>query len=189
MVSQCVEPAVTALSKAQQWAPFEALDPRADNRRRVVEVARESVLIRRAVAGVSMSIRIASSAYRGVIFRITGLADGRFHYETALLHHDPDLSVPLAAGEDRAEVENQWREWVRFLRLPALVGRTEATDVEVNVDGVDIARRSPAPRRRGRSATSRRPRFLTRRKVGGAALGETVDAVPVVLFHGSKFDR
>ncbi len=180
---------MTALSKAQQWARFEALDPRADNRRRVVEVARESVLIRRAVAGVSMSIRIASSAYRGVTLRITGLADGRFHYETVLLHHDPDLSVPLAAGEDPAEVENQWREWVRFLRLPALVGRTEAADVEVNIDGVDIARRGPGPRRWGRTATSRRPRFLTRRKVGAATLGAMVDAAPAVLFHGSKFDR
>ncbi len=189
MVSQCVEPAATALSKARQWARFEAHDPRADNRRRVVEIARESVMIRRAVAGVSMSIRIASSAYRGVTLRVTGLEDGRFHYETMLLHHDPDLCVSLAAGDNRAEVECQWREWVHFLRLPALVGRTEASDVVVNINGVDIARRCPSPRRRGRSATSRRPRFLTRRKVGGAALQATVDADPHVLFHGSRFDR
>jgi hypothetical protein len=189
MVSQCVEPAVTALSKAWQWERFEAVDPRADNRRRVIEVARESVMIRRAVAGVSMSIRIASSAYRGVTLRVTSLEDGRFTYEAMLLHQDPDLSVSLASGEDRAEVESQWREWVRFLRLPALVGRTETADVAVNVDGMDIARRNPAPRRRRRSATSRRPRFLTRRKVGRAALGATVDADPLVLFHGSKLDR
>ena len=177
---------MTALSKARQSSRFEALDPRADNRRRVVEVAPESVLIRRAVAGVSMSIRIASSAYRGVTLRVTGLQDGRFYYETMLLHRDPDLSVSLAAGEDRAEVESHWREWVRFLRLPALVGRTEAADVEVNVDVADIARRTPAPRRRGRSATSRRPRFLTRRKVGGATFQASVDGDPHVLFHGPK---
>jgi len=189
MVSQCVEPVVTGSSNAKQCKRFEALDPRSDNRRRVVDVSHDSVTIRRAVAGVSMSIRIESSAYRGVSLRVTGLEAGRFRYEAMLLHRDPDLSVSLAAGEDRAEVECQWREWVRFLRLPALVGRTEATDVEVNVDGVDIARRRPAPRRRGRSVTSRRPRFLTRRRVGSGALPPTVDSDPHVLFDGSKINR
>jgi hypothetical protein len=189
MVSQCVEPVVTASSNPAQSTRFEAVDPRSDNRRRVVDVARESVTIRRAVAGVSMSIRIASSAYRGVTLRITGLDGGGFRYEAMLLHRDLDLSVSLAAGNDRAEVECQWREWVRFLRLPALVGRTEAADVEVNVDGVDIARRRPSPRRRGRSVTSRRPRFLTRRKVGSAALPAMVDSDPDILFDGSKCDR
>ena len=106
-----------------------------------------------------------------------------------LLHRDPDLSVSLAEGENRAEIESEWREWVGFLRLPALVGRTEAADVEVNIDVVDISRRRPSPRRRGRSVTSRRPRFLTRRKVGAAAPGATVGSDPHVLFRGSKFDR
>ncbi len=113
-----------------------------------------------------MAIRIAPSAYRGVTLRVTGLQDGRFRYEVRLLHRDPDLSVSLAVGDDRVHVEGEWRKWVRFLRLPALVGRTETADVEVNVDGVDIARRRPTPRRRGRSMRSRRPRFLMRRKVG-----------------------
>lgn len=167
MVSQCVEPVVTS-SIAVGWARIEAFDPRSDNRRRVIDVGREGVTIRRAVAGVSMAIRIASSAYRGVTLRVTGLQDGRFHYEVKLLHRDPDLSVSLAAGDDRVLVEGEWQGWVRFLGLPALVGRTETADLEVNVDGVDIARRRPTPRRRARSMRSRRPRFLMRRKVGRA---------------------
>ncbi len=189
MVSQCAEPDVTASSKAAKWARIEASDPRSDNRRRVIDVACESITIRRAVAGVSMAIRIASSAYRGVTLRVKELRDGRFHYEVKLLHRDPDLSVSLAEGENRADIESEWREWVRFLRLPALVGRTEAADVEVNIDAVDISRRQPFPRRRGRSVPSRRPRFLTRRKVGAATAAATVDLDPHVLFYGSKFDR
>jgi hypothetical protein len=188
MVSQCAEPVVTASSKAAEWARIEAFDPRSDNRRRVIDVARESVTIRRAVAGVSMAIRIASSDYRGVTLRVTALRDGRFRYQVKLLHRDPDLSVSLSEGWDLPAVESEWREWVRFLHLPALVGRTEAVDVEVNIDAADIARRRPAPRRRGRSVT-RRPRFLTRRKVGAAALAGTIDADPHVLFYGWKFDR
>jgi hypothetical protein len=189
MVTQCAESVVTASSKAAEWARIEAFDPRSDNHLRVIDVTRESVTIRRAIAGVAMAIRVASSAYRGVTLRVKGLRDGRFRYEVTLLHRDSDLSVSLAEGENRAAIESEWREWVRFLRLPALVGRTEAADVEVNIDAVEISRRRPFPRRRGRSVTSRRPRFLTRRKVGAAAPAATVDSDPHVLFYGSKFDR
>ncbi len=189
MVSQLAEPVVTSSFKALECLRIEACDPRADNGRRIVDLAREAVVIRRAVAGVPMVIRVASRAYRGVALRITGLEDGRFHYEVKLLHRDPDLSVPLADGEDQAAAEARWRDWVGFLGLPAFAGRTESGVVQVNIDGVDLARRLPSQRRRGRVATSRRPRFLTRRKVGGPVLEATVCADPRVLFFGPKFDR
>jgi Family of unknown function (DUF6101) len=157
---------VSSSSKPRYSLRIEACDPRSDNRRRVVDVAREAIVIRRAVAGVRMAIRVVSSAYRGVALRITELEEGRFHYAVELLHRDPDLSVPLADGEDRAAVEARWREWVGFLGLPAFVGRTASADVQVNIDGVELARRVPSDRRRGRGAMARRPRFLRRRKVG-----------------------
>jgi hypothetical protein len=189
MVSQLAEPAVTSSLKALERLRIEACDPRSDSGRRVVDLAREAVIIRRAVAGVPMAIRVASSAYRGVALQITGLEDGRFHYEVKLLHRDPDLSVPLDQGDDQAAAEAQWRDWVGFLGLPAFVGRTESGVVQVNIDGVDLARRLPSPRRRGRAVTSRRPRFLTRRKVGGAVPTEVVCADPRILSYGSKLDR
>ncbi len=88
-----------------------------------------------------------------------------------LAHRDPDLAVSLAEGHDQGAIEAEWRAWVRFLRLPALVGRAQGSDVEVNTDATDIARRIPSPRRRGRALKGRRPRFLTRRKVGRATVG------------------
>ena len=148
---------------------FETGDPRSDNRRRVIDVARDIVTIRRAVAGVPMAIRVPSSAYRGVGLRVAGLEEGRFRYEVRLLHRDPDLSVPLAEGGDGSQIEDAWRAWVAFLRLPALVERVEGALVEVNLDAVDLFRRRPCPRRRGRATLSRRPRFLRRRKVGARA--------------------
>jgi len=168
MASPVAEPLVTSASKTQHSLRIEACDPRSDSRRRVIDVDREAVVIRRAVAGVQMAIRVLSSAYRGVALRITRLEleEGRFHYEVKLLHRDPDLSVPLAEGEDKAAVEAQWREWVRFLGLPALAGRTATADMQVNIDGVDLARRVPAGRRRGGGTIARRSRFLRRRKVG-----------------------
>jgi len=166
MVSPVAEPLVSSSSKTQHSLRIEACDPRSDDRRRVVDVDREAVVIRRAVAGVRIAIRVVSSAYRGVALRITRLDEGRFHYEVSLLHRDPDLSVPLAQGEDKAAVEAQWREWVSFLGLPAFVGRTATADIQVNIDGVDLARRVPGGRRRAGGTMARRPRFLKRRKVG-----------------------
>jgi hypothetical protein len=189
MVSHCAEPVVSHSLKPAQFLRIEACDPRADNRRRVIDVARDGVVIHRSVAGVAMAIRVLSSAYRGVALRVTGLHEGRFRYEARLLHRDPDLSVPLAEGEDQETIETQWREWVRFLRLPALVGRTGTGDVEVNLDVTDMARRRPSPRRRGRALASRRGRFLLRRKVGGSLLDATIHCDPRVLFPGSKSDR
>ena len=176
-----------SLKPAQSFR-IEACDPRSDNRRRVIDVACDEVVIRRSVAGVAMAIRVVSSAYRGVALRVTGLHEGRFRYEARLLHRDPDLSVPLAEGEDQTAIEAVWREWVRFLRLPALVGRTGTGDIEVNLDVTDMARRRPSPRRRGKALASRRGRFLLRRKVG-RRVDANIHSNPRVLFPGSKFER
>ncbi len=157
-------------SKRQQLLRIEARDPRSDNRRRIIDICREAVVIRRVLAGMMMAIRVETTAYRGVALRVAGLNDGRFRYEVKLLHRDPDLSVPLAEGEDEAMAEAQWREWLGFLGLPALVGRTNSSDVQVNIKDVALISRAPAPRARGSSVAARRPRFLRRRKTGGPPL-------------------
>ena len=184
---------MSLLSKPDWPIRIEASDPRADNRRRVIDVNPEAVVIRRAVAGVAMAIRIASSAYRGVALRLTGTSNTGFRYEVRLLHRDPDLRVSLAEGEDRAAVEAQWREWARFLNLPALVGRFETGDEQASLDVIDVAQRGvtrlPCPRRRGKAVAARRARFLVRRKVGWSLLAATTHSDPRVLFPGSKSDR
>jgi hypothetical protein len=157
---------MTSWSKDQQCLRIEGHDPRSDDRRRVIDICREAVLIRRVFAGMAMAVRVETAAYRGVSLRIAGLDDGRFRYEVKLLHRDPDLSVELADGEDDAAGEAQWREWVGFLGLPALVGRTNSSDVRVNIAGVDLTSRTPTPRARGSSMARRRSCFLRRRKTG-----------------------
>ena len=180
---------MTLLSKLDRPIRIEASDPRADNRRRVIDVGPEAVVIRRVVADVVMAIRVASSAYRGVALRLTGLSDTGFRYEVRLLHRDPDLTVPLAEGEDQSAVEAQWRRWARFLSLPALVGRVEPGDTEANLEVIAIARRQPCPRRRGKALAARRARFLVRRKVGWSSFAALVHSDPRVLFPGSKSGR
>jgi Family of unknown function (DUF6101) len=188
MVSQPAGTIVTSPLQASDCIRIESSDPRSDNRRRVVEVAREAVTIRRAVAGVPMAIRVASTAYCGVALRITGFEDGRFHYEVKLAHRDPDLSVPLGEGEDLASIEAQWRTWVAFLGLPALAGRTGSADTQVDLDGMELTRRTAHARRRGGVLMARRPRFLKRRALGCVRTVGIVDVDPTVLFYGWESD-
>jgi hypothetical protein len=129
----------------------------------MVDLCRETVVIRRVVAGISMAIRVDSNTYRGVTLRIVGFDDGRFRYVVKLLHRDPDLSVQLAEDENGAAAKALWGKWVSFFGLPAFIGRTSCSDVQVNVAGVDLVRRLPSDRRRGRGAMARRPGFGRRR--------------------------
>ena len=133
-------------------------DPRADDRRRRVEISREGVVIQRRVAAVAMRLALPASAFRGV-----GLAvaerEGRIVYEIRLLHRDADLDAPLARFGDEREATAEWRLWARWFALPALVEREEGRFVDADARG-------PAPRRRGRLLRERRTRFALRRKTG-----------------------
>jgi Family of unknown function (DUF6101) len=168
---------------------IEADDPRADNRRRVIDIAREAVIIYRSVAGVTMTIRAPSIAYRGVALRLDKLSGEGVRCEVRLEHRDPDLSVLLAEGEDEAVIEGRWQDWAGFFRLPALVERIDAATQAASLEVAGIARRRPCARRGGRASTARRPRFLARRKVGLPSFAATVDANPARAAPGSNFDH
>lgn len=186
MVNQHADKNVIAQARAETWFSIESRDPRSDDRRRIVEVRRGSVTIRRAVAGVAMTIRVSSDAYRGVALRIRALEGDQFHYEVRLTHRDPDLSVVLGEGEDLAAMEAQWREWVAFLRLPALAGRADSVDAPVNLSRAALSSRAPNARGRG---VARRLRARNRRSSGCGAGPGPVERDPVVLFFGWRDDR
>ncbi len=158
-----------------QWAPmpgafaprqFAAPDARADGRCRLVRLDAETVVIVRVVAGVPMNVTVPTRAYRGVALRLSSVREDGFTYEIRLAHADPDLCVTLAEADDDWDINAEWRLWARALGLPTLVERVDGrAEPEPPMLG-RIAARRPAPRRRGKTMTSRRPRFLTRRKVG-----------------------
>jgi hypothetical protein len=167
---------------------IEAADPRAEGRRRVVLLARDRIVIARCVAGVFMHIAMPPEAYRGVVLRLRVMEDGLFQYEVSLAHRDPDLSVTLQQAQDDSEIRAEWRLWANFLGLPTLIEREEGrTEPDApRLGGVAIT--NAEPRRRGRTITSRRPRFLTRRKVGDAAVATPHERTREI-FPGSKLDR
>jgi len=177
--------------KHSAFAPrrFAAPDPRADGRRRLVRLDRDNVVIARVVAGVSMNVTVATSAYRGVMLRVAGARDDGFCYEIRLVHADPDLCVALGQADDDWDVQAEWRLWARVLGLPTLVERVEGRDEPDRPMVGKVAARRPAPRRRGKTIAARRARFLTRRKVGRPELGALVVERVRELFGGANPER
>jgi len=180
-----------AAPKPGAFAPrrIEVADQRADDHRRIVVLGRNSVEIARCVGGVFMHITLMPSAYRGVVLRLTEARGNGFAYEVRLAHRDPDLSVILLEADDDSEVQAEWRLWARFLRLPTLVERIAGQpELELpTLGGVTIA--APSPRRRGKTLTSRRPRFLVRRKVGRWGLTTAPVQAAREIFSGPPRDR
>jgi hypothetical protein len=133
---------------------FDAHDGRADGGVRRIELHREQVILRRAVRGMRMAINVRVSDFLGIAVHDTGGAS-----LLMLVHRDPSLSVPLCEIGDPDTVGDTWRMWSDALALPQLSDEAHA----------------PAPRRRRHNAIrGRRPRFLVRRRGGGALDGAAV---------------
>ncbi len=92
-----------ALSASPERMRVEGDDPRADNRGRVIDVAREAVTIHRTAARVAMTIRVPATAYRGVALRLSGLTGGgacEAHYRRGRA-----VRPPRKAARHSGEVE------------------------------------------------------------------------------------
>ncbi len=155
---------------------FEAADEAADGRRRVVDLHRERVVVRRSVQGIRMALNMPVKAYRGVAIRLQGEAGQPPHSIAVVLEHsDPALSLPLFASPDREEIVAEWQSWSRVLGLPLLVAETDGSlrPPFAMLGAVRIEK--PTWRRRRRSAVARRrPSRLMRRRPG------KLPALPVV---------
>ena len=146
-------------------------DARADEGKRVVRLMREQIRISRRLAGISMTIVVPVSAYRGVALGMETTCAGGAAYRLSLTHSDSDLDVVLAETSNAADVAADWKFWASVLALPRLYSANG------KAEPVDRALRK-APFRRPRNATvaKRRPRFLTRRKTGVLSRKNTVFA-------------
>lgn len=154
---------------------YPAKDSGADGQVRQVELHSERVVLRRAVHGMHMKLRVPVSAFRGVALQMLP-ADGNEPAAVALmLHHsDQALSVPLYTALDCDEVMAIWKAWGRVLRLPLLVESDDGLrEVCKRLGAVAIDK--PQLRRRRRSSLKRRrPSILLRRKPGRSLDGAIV---------------
>ncbi len=147
---------------------FEAADAAADERRCIVDLHRERVVLRRSVRGMRMALNMPVTAFRGVAIRLCDATDKTPSAIAVMLEHaDPALSLPLFASLDSDDIVAEWQSWGRVLGLPLLVAEGDGGLREpfARLGGVRIE--APTWRRRRRSAIARRrpSRLLRRRAV------------------------
>ena len=136
----------------------------ADGARCRVVLERSHLVVERRVAGLACAIRLPASALDGVAAAF--LASGP---AVRLVHREAGLTIDLLhAASPGIAIELRDR-LARALGLPALF-----VDAEGEIFGATrrmghVEAEPPQPRRGGRTALKRRPRFLARRAVGGDA--------------------
>ena len=147
---------------------FTASDAVADEQVRHVELHPERVILRRAVQGMRIALNVPVQAFLGVSIRLTPETDDAAGGVAVYLEHrDSALSIELYAAENADDVVAEWQLWSRVLGVPALVTGSDGKFTEPFRRLGGVLCKPPAQRRRRRSPLARRrPRFLTRRRVG-----------------------
>jgi len=147
---------------------FETADEAADERRRVVDLHRERVVVRRCVRGMRMALSLPVAAFRGIAIRLNG--DGKAPptaIDVVLEHGDPALSLPLFSSATPDDVVAEWQSWGRVLGLPLLIAESDGSLREPFARLGALRIEAPTWRRRRSSAVARRrSRFLLRRRAG-----------------------
>lgn len=146
---------------------FSTADARADGGTRQVELHQQRVIVRRAVAGMTMAVNVPLCAFLGVALHLRppqGQVEGTV--AVVLEHRDPGLSLPLYIATDGIDIVAEWRSWAQVLGLPLLVGEENGALREAFPQlGVLRVWRPTARRRRRNAVARRRPRFMARRQV------------------------
>jgi hypothetical protein len=132
------------------------------------------------MSGVPAIIALPANAFRGVAARAMD-PDGNVTVTLELLHNDPMLSVPLLVADDLDDVAADWRAWADAYRLPMLLIESDgvARTLEESL-GAAIKTLPPQDRRKGRVSTTRRPRFLARRRAGDLGLRLVIDGQEII---------
>jgi hypothetical protein len=146
---------------------FEAADDAADGRRRIVDLHRERVVVRRSVGGMRMALNLPVAAFRGVAIRLNGSVDEPpTAIDVILEHNDPALSLPLLSSPASDDIVAEWQSWGRVLGLPLLIADRDGSLREPFSRIGPLRVEGPTWRRRRRSAIARRrPALLLRRRL------------------------
>jgi Family of unknown function (DUF6101) len=144
---------------------------RAGDAPRIAIIGSEKIMIRRETgAGVPLYLTVPLRAYAGVLLSVRDTPD-TCRVSLQLHHPNRDLGVPLFEADDTDDVIADWRAWSRTLRRPLLIEENDGGICEPfeRIGAVTVKR--PKARRVNTFFAERRPKFLCRRKVGGAFPG------------------
>lgn len=144
-------------------------------------IDRRGAVVRRVLENSRLPVTVVlpAKAFVGVAARAIEDGDGTVTVTLELLHNDPMLSVPLLVARDLDDVAADWRAWSDAFDLPMLL--IEADGVARSLEeSLGLVKGPPVPRRKGRTSTRRRPRFLARRKTGDLGIRLVVDGEEII---------
>jgi hypothetical protein len=154
---------------------FKSCDAGADRHERLIEIAHDRVVVRRAVRGIPMKVATPLASYLGISVRVIP-PDDNFDGAVAVIleHRDPGLSIPLFIAGDGFDVAVECDAWARALGVPTLVIDGEGVPRKVEGAFGRLNPRASVPRRRGRSLKCRRSLRRLRRKPGRSLEGQDI---------------
>ncbi len=152
-------PSLRFAGRAGDDAPFTAV---ADRR---------SVMLSRRIAGLPCLIRVAASAFHGI-----AAVEAETGYRVRMLHRDPGLTLDVGDGADREEAIAVRDRIAADLNLPVVI---LAPDGSFETQLLRPASWAATPEGR-RTRLRPRPRFLARRRVGGAPLAPPMSGREII---------
>lgn len=145
------------------------------------KISRNGVVVKKKMTiGKEITIAVPAKAYKGVAARAIETDHGTMVVTLELLHHDPELCVPLLYANDMDDIAADWHSWSRLMKLPMLVVDLENNPTAVNRQLGELMVEDPIARRKRITTVKHRPNFLRRRKVGIVGKVEKLTAAEII---------
>lgn len=142
---------------------------------------RNGAVVRKTLrCGLPLSMAVPARAYKGVAARAIEDENGKLTVSLELLHHDPELCIPLLHANDMDDISADWHSWSRLLRLPMLIVDIGGQPTPVQHMLGELLVEDPIERRRRITTPKHRPNFMRRRKVGVIGTVEKLTAAEII---------
>lgn len=132
------------------------------------------------VSGLPLNIALPANVFDGVAARAMDTGPESVLVTLELMHHDPELCVPLFVGHDLNRIAQDWQTWSELLGLPMLMVDEDGVTRTLDESVTNIIRDKSHPRRHHAMFAERRPRFLARRRMGTLGCRMTLDGVEII---------
>lgn len=132
------------------------------------------------VSGLPLNIALPVNVFDGVAVRAIYTGPESVMVTLELMHHDPELCVPLFVGHDLEGIARDWQQWSELLGLPMLMVDEDGVVRTLDESAQRVIRDKSHPRRHHAMFAERRPRFLARRRMGTLGVRMVLDGVEII---------